>query len=975
MKSDFDAVLEMAQSMLMNQAKNGAVEHGQIQTTVDLVLGLQAQWRASVDRSEIISTLEERLNQWVGRATALVSNTDHVAWLTSERKKGWRLWARYKQSLNTTWSPFAIEALDDSTDQILELLEDPTRNGAFDRRGLVVGEVQSGKTANYTGLICKAADAGYKVIIVLAGAHTSLRSQTQMRLDEGFLGYETKPFTAAGAGATRAIGVGLIDTEPSIRPDYLTNRSENGDFSRAVANSAGVTPTPGGRPILLVVKKNGSVLKNLVSWIEDRVADVTDEESGRQKVAKVPLLVIDDEADHYSVDTGDQAFDANGNPDPDYDPKTINRHIRRIVSAFQKTAYVGYTATPFANIFIHAKARTREEGEDLFPRSFILNLPSSSSYCGPATVFGTRDLDRNETTSEGLDLTRVVSDYAASRRLDERVGWMPPIHRRNHVPVFNGAEQIPDSLDEAIRAFLLSTAARRVRLKPPFHSSMLIHVTRLTDVQDKVKEQVDRRLVEIRRGLEFDSATELSRMRALWEKDFVETTKSVKAQLADETITDLPWEAVAACLLPVAKDVKVRQIDGSAGDILDYETHKQTGLTVIAVGGDKLSRGLTLEGLSVSYFLRASKMYDTLMQMGRWFGYRPRYVDLCRLYTSSDLVEWFEHIADASEELRQEFNYMVNVRSTPEEYGLKVRSHPILAATSKVKMRNGIQLQLSFAGAMEETVVFDRSRSSLQDNLIAMTTLLGSAGSDVVVGPSQPRPGQAASWAGSVVWRNVPSEAVSTFLRNYKTLPSTPRVKPEIMARFIEQQVRIGELTTWTVAVLTGEASEPPVTIAGHQLNMVKRSVNTRSLTLEEQIEQNKFLIRRVLSPRDETIDLDQDQWAAALRLSVAEFDNGQASKRRKARPDAPSGKHVREVRGLGDPTHAVPGHPERGLLLLYPLNPAHGKFKGWTDPVVGFGVSFPASRNAQKVAFTVNNIYYDQEFGPGNDDTSEEQS
>ncbi len=168
--------------------------------------------------------------------------------------------------------------------------------------------------------------------------------------------------------------------------------------------------------------------------------------------------------------------------------------------------------------------------------------------------------------------------------------------------------------------------------------------------------------------------------------------------------------ALSPLLGQVVSSIEVRQINGSARDILDYELNRETGLNVIAIGGDKLSRGLTLEGLTVSYFLRASRMYDTLMQMGRWFGYRPGYLDLCRLYTTPELNEWFQHITEANEELRQEFDHMAAVGGTPRDYGLKVMSHPALMITSRVKLRTGIELQLSFAGSISETVVFHRDR-------------------------------------------------------------------------------------------------------------------------------------------------------------------------------------------------------------------------------------------------------------------------
>ena len=189
------------------------------------------------------------------------------------------------------------------------------------------------------------------------------------------------------------------------------------------------------------------------------------------------------------------------------------------------------------------------------------------------------------------------------------------------------------------------------------------------------------------------------------DKDFAPTTANMAVQFPElDRHQAVEWAQVEAAVTQVVGDIQVRMINGTAKDALDYTDHEEVALKVIAIGGDKLARGLTLEGLTTSYFLRASKMYDTLMQMGRWFGYRPGYIDLCRLYTTDDLVEWFEHIGIASEELREEFDYMAASGATPREYGLKVQSHPVLMVTSRLKMRTARRLALSFSGNLLETV-------------------------------------------------------------------------------------------------------------------------------------------------------------------------------------------------------------------------------------------------------------------------------
>ena len=292
-----------------------------------------------------------------------------------------------------------------------------------------------------------------------------------------------------------------------------------------------------------------------------------------------------------------------------------------------------YTATRFANIFIHERGSTRQEGPDLFPAAFIVNLATPSDYVGSARIFG----DRNQDVTT-LDLVRTIDDYSGSNG----DGWMPVRHKNGHAPRYLGEDRLPPSLEEAIDAFVLACAARRARGQTGLHSSMLIHVTRYTSVQYEVHRQVDSRVRLLRQRLthRIGAAQAIASLKSLWERDFERVTR----RAAELDSGSLPaggrrWDAVEPLLPDVVSDIVVKTINGTAKDALDYTEHDRTGLSGIAIGGDKLSRGLTLEGLCVSYFLRASRMYDTLMQMGRWFGYRPGYVDLCRLYTTSDLTE------------------------------------------------------------------------------------------------------------------------------------------------------------------------------------------------------------------------------------------------------------------------------------------------------------------------------------------------
>ena len=950
MANVYDTVLALTQIMIRQRMVEGPLSREAIAESVETVLSLDPNWRGSVDSDRLVRDLEARFDVWIGRETTLEGNDDHVSWLNAERAQGWRYWPRYRQHLESSWALSSIDSLDTVTDRVLSLLEDPNRDGTWDRRGLVVGHVQSGKTSNYIGLICKAADAGYKLIVVLSGLHKNLRSQTQMRLDEGFLGYETLPPQEAHTQDLRTIGAGLVDPDPAIRPDYVTNRADNGDFSRAVANSLGINP--GGRPLLFVIKKNVSVLRNLQSWV-DRVADAREADTDRPILRNVPLLVIDDEADLASVDTRQQDFDEEGQPDPEHDPTAINRRIRRFLFCFEKSAYVGYTATPFANIFIHEQGTTAEQWEDLFPRSFIMTLPAPSNYIGPVRIFGLEPDADVANTVEPLPLHRPVTDHAESLDPREREGWMPPRHVNGHVPRYEGVDNLPPSLRHAIHAFVLSCAARRVRGHSSQHNSMLVHVTRYTVVQHAVFAQVEELLQQLRRrivrGEGASAASAVSDLRRMWDEDFLPTTAAVRQQVDDPEIVDVSWVEVEEHLARVISDISVREINGTAGDVLDYDTHHATGLNVIAIGGDKLARGLTLEGLTVSYFLRASRMYDTLMQMGRWFGYRPGYLDLCRLYTTPDLAEWFQHITEASEELRQEFDHMVAVGGTPKQYGLRVKSHPALMVTSRVKMRNGTALQLSFAHSISETVVFHRDSQQISKNFRAADNFIRRLGAPSENGPTRSRPnGATHNWSGSYFWSDVDAVEIMEFLDTYTTHDSAVRVHSRILREFIQAQVGVDELVSWRVALISGGRGGQ-YELGSHSISLTERSPSNRGGHLREG---DRYVVRRLLAPRDEAIDLDLEEYDTALRMTIDNWREDPGRSRRQEEPTTPSGPSIRRRRNA-----------RNGLLLLYPLSPAGDHVDG-DVPVIGFGISFPWSPSARTVTYTVNNVYSQQEFG-----------
>jgi hypothetical protein len=407
-------------------------------------------------------------------------------------------------------------------------------------------------------------------------------------------------------------------------------------------------------------------------------------------------------------------------------------------------------------------------------------------------------------------------------------------------------------------------------------------------------------------------------------------------------------------------------VNGKAKDALDYAEDGHKGLKVIAIGGDKLARGLTLEGLCTSYFVRTTKMYDTLMQMGRWFGYRPGYIDLCRLYTTEELVEWFGHIADASEELREEFDAMAESGATPRDYGLRVQSHPVLLVTSPLKMRTAKNLQLSFSGDLLETVSMHNDSKILDQNLDTANKLIAACGAPHETKPRRIRGAQEQEWDG-FIWNDVPARHIADFFDTFITHPKARKVNSALLRDFVNSMAATGELNSWTVALLGAGAggSGDTHTFTGG-LTIDKMTGRTADKDIDD-----RYAIGRLLSPRDEAIDLDNAAWSAALARTRRMFnpDAGRLKNGVKpSEPDRPNGPSIRFVRGKGSEADGVAPAPQRGLLLLYPLDPQQAgsnALAGRKDPVMAFGVSFPSSDSGVKVEYAVDHLLWTQEYGP----------
>lgn len=893
---------------------------------------------AGLDKTELKKSLLAIYNVKVDTYQILEGRDARIPWLKefkAERQSEWLFWTRYKRYLaeQKHFAPEVISQLDDLTDRILDKLFNPQRDDIIiNKKGLVVGQVQSGKTANYTGLICKAADAGFNLIIILAGIHNNLRSQTQTRIDEGFLGFDTQNTRAYDMNRTIRIGVGLIPGFDNAIANSYTTSTERGDFTKQAANTAGFNFN-NPQPIILVIKKNVSVLKRLYSWLKSQ--------STHDIIANKSLLLIDDEADNASINTSRDGDD----------PTAINKNICKIIKLFNRSAYVGYTATPFANIFIPL------DKDDLFPKDFIINLPAPDNYIGPEKVFGTSaNPDGNE------DLLPIVFPVTDSDT------FVPAGHKRDDPkPTI---DDIPESLKTAIKCFIITCAIRIARGQENKHNSMLIHVSRFQAWQNHLKIIIDRLFKYYKNEIEANDPAIMEEFRQIFEEDtptyrsYCSITREIMnspiLSRVDNRMRLHTWNEIKPLLYRAVQKIEVKSINGTSGDSLTYYENEKNGISVIAIGGDKLSRGLTLEGLSVSYFLRASKMYDTLMQMGRWFGYRPGYVDLCRLFTSNELNEWYRHITLASDELREEFRYLAESGGTPENYALKVRTHPgQLQITSISKMRHTRNIQVSWAGRLVETYQLLQNSISKRNNLAVTDSLLSELGT-----PDRIK--------SDYLWTGVSSDIICDYLSRFQLPESLTKVNLDLICDYIRELNEVGELISWNIALMSKNVDKN--TCVHTFSNGVQVGCFIRRQAKDAQNSKTYYIRKNhiVGNPTDEFIDLPANMLSDALdETRDRKFKAGEEWKH-----DYPSPQLVRqEFRSKQTP-----------LLMIYPLNPAFSNVSGLTDtttdtkndePFIGFAIAFPHSDTNKAVSYVANQVtdfaITEENFDNTNDNTYDE--
>ncbi len=860
---------------------------------------------SDVEAETLARELETKLDVGMAIGSQLTA-ADFTPWLPQRRAEiDPYFWTRYRKLLVGQGFPKGVlETLDQVTDNIVGLLEDPLKEGEWDRRGMVVGHVQSGKTANYTGLICKAADAGYRLIIVIAGVHNNLRSQTQARIDEGFIGRDTGKGLALD-GQDNRIGVGLFDS--TRKPASFTNTLR--DFNKQQASTVGVSIGDLRTPAILVIKKNSSTLANLISWLKDNNA-----KRGGGKIGD-PMLLIDDEADSASINTAKGPGEVT----------KINGQIRSLLELFRRKCYVGYTATPFANIFIDPATDDEMLGADLFPRDFIVSLDPPDNYFGAGKIF----LE----DSEGI-----------IRPIADNDDLLPATHNINHNVV-----GLPGSLVRAVRCFIVARAIRIARGQGQKHSSMMVNSSRFTAVQAQLRNEIHGLVRAIREavrsfgGLGASASlksAEIAALHAVWEEEYREAAT---------------WQAVHANLVQAVGPVDVVEVNARSKGGLDYRGNAEHGLHVIAVGGFSLSRGLTLEGLTVSYFLRNSLMYDTLMQMGRWFGYRPGYEDLCRVWMPEDAQGWYEHIAEATEDLRAQLKAMEALNATPAQFGLRVRSHPdTLIVTARNKMGTGtnVVVQIGLGNSFIETAVLRADPAAIKANREAARRLaeaMRSAGHD---------PAQADKVSGGMLFRDVPVAPVTDFIRSFRNADGALLTAPEPVTRYIEDREH-DELANWDVMFASLEPGQGKTTeneVLGTTIHCQDRTIGDRS---------NDRVIRvsnkqRVASRGIEKTGLSSKQIFEARSLFLENDPTAQKRHAAGEKVNFPDRiyRHVRTKPLL--------------IVHLLDLKPRKDPAPEWlpTVPVVAWSISFPGTnRPEKKVEYVVGAVWLKENMPDDGDD------
>ena len=745
------------------------------------------KWSATAeDKEALVSYLENYIfvkHDHNGYAIVSDEPFDRT-WYTKNKPQNeyfWNLFSLY-HSQKGDLDRASLDKLGDITlPNLMNCLGNPKEKLSKQRKryGLVLGDVQSGKTSTYSGLICKAADAGVKVVILLAGITENLRQQTQERIEEDIVGLTIRTDNFHNNQPTN-VGVGTL---PGWENKVTTFTLYEDDFNMARAKSMSSIGSQKSI-VLFVVKKNVPVLTHLHEWL-------TGSNQHLNADGKLPysLLLIDDEADNASINTKDSTLD----------PTATNRKIREICEVFMDSNYVGFTATPFANIFINPETDEEMVTADLFPKDFIYVLPTPDPYIGAQKIFGqpSKEHPNYGSCSYMLDNCYITDikelTNAEIHNLTEQQLNEGPIYFK-HQKTWRG--QLPSSLIESVRCFYLANAIRDLDINQQLSPrTMLINVSRYVGVHSYLKKEIDQLVTNDYKEIRINFS--------------VDHDKNVKNELYMElhrlfeihySSCGHTWEEVGAknSLLRGEKP-KVIVVNGtkeSREDTPDYK--RNPSLRLIAVGGFALSRGLTLKGLSTSYFYRNTSTYDVLMQMGRWFGYRPNYEKVCRIWITNTSANWYREIAEATEELKSELAHMQSLELTPRDFGLRIRrDDTALEITARNKMRKAgkYEIRTTFWGDVFETPYFSTSILDNNINLDVTRSWLKKLSDEVAIP-------QKVKGFSSYIIRNVPENDIISLLGEIRTSNKNLKFNKTNISRFIADNK--DNLIKWDVVIVGG---------------------------------------------------------------------------------------------------------------------------------------------------------------------------
>lgn len=724
-------------NMAMTPEVEAAIQHFEKILVQEIRRGRTLEEAASASRAfaapdfhRAIDIAAQRIKEQRGR----IGNLREPRSFRSETAEPWYtgpsegdvIWPAYLARISKRLPKTAVDSLDRSTSKILSLLSPPGM-GKIRTRGLVLGYVQSGKTANYIGLNSKAADVGYRFFIVLSGVIEALRVQTQERIQADLINLNPDRWV----------------TLTSAQEDFRTHTNVN-VFLAEHANVFCVA----------VIKKNQAILRRLISWLQGAQPQV---------LVNCPAVIIDDEADQAGINTaaGDERT-------------VINGLIMDLLELLPKAAYVGYTATPYANLLIDPSVP-----EGLYPRDFIVDLPHPDGYFGPEKIFG-RDpmsLDEPGPAPEGIDVIRLVPE--------EEVQYLKPLNR---AAATSFQPQVTPTLRTACLYFWLATAARRCRSKQDDHSSMLVHTTINVTAHNLMRPLIQGLQQSVETGITSNSSAMIEKFRAIWESEMGRVPPSGP----DEP--PVSFAEIQPLLLDVIRGTKVLVENSYSLERVDYS---QPGQIVIVIGGNVLSRGLTLEGLVVSYFVRSASTYDTLLQAGRWFGYRPGYSDLPRIWMTSELVSHFYDLATIEQEIRYDVERFETEHLTPLQFAVRLRTHPVLNITAPGKMRSAVDVRRSYGGRRFQTILFHhRDEDWLTLNLLAARRLLQQSVADGAI------PRDLAIGTGKLL-ENVDCHRVLEFLNSYRFHENSRELRGDLVQGYIREQVeKYGNLRTWNLVVM-----------------------------------------------------------------------------------------------------------------------------------------------------------------------------